>query len=369
MRPIVGANLGNWLVLEKWMLPRLFEGTAAEDETWLARDLAPEAFRARLTAHRDSFITRRDFEAMAAHGVNVARLPVPFFVFGDRPPFIGCVEYVDRALDWAEATGVGVLLDLHTVPGSQNGYDNGGLTGVCKWRRDEAAVDFALSVLERLARRYGHRPGLFGIEVLNEPVGLLAWLSAPGRGKARDPEEARGSGHVPMGFLKDYYRRAYRLLRPLMAPDKAIVFHDGFRFSRWGRFFRRAGMENVLLDTHIYLFPVDRVLPLGGAWRYRAFIALQRWRIRRMSRSVPVVVGEWCAGNGWAWKSPKGIGDEEARALRRRRFGEVFRMQADAWSVSAGHIFWSLRIFPPDESMPEDDWRESWDLTQCWKFI
>ena len=31
---IKGVNLGNWLVLEKWMSPKLFEGTNAEDETY-----------------------------------------------------------------------------------------------------------------------------------------------------------------------------------------------------------------------------------------------------------------------------------------------------------------------------------------------
>ena len=29
---VKGVNLGNWLVLEKWMNPALFEGTTAEDE-------------------------------------------------------------------------------------------------------------------------------------------------------------------------------------------------------------------------------------------------------------------------------------------------------------------------------------------------
>lgn len=39
-------------------------------------------------------------------------------------------------MDWAEECGVQILIDLHTVPGSQNGYDNGGITGVCKWCKD-----------------------------------------------------------------------------------------------------------------------------------------------------------------------------------------------------------------------------------------
>ena len=29
---VKGVNLGNWLVLEKWMSPALFEGTTAEED-------------------------------------------------------------------------------------------------------------------------------------------------------------------------------------------------------------------------------------------------------------------------------------------------------------------------------------------------
>ena len=42
---IRGVNLGNWLVLERWMEPELFRGTDAEDETWLRRLLPAKAQR------------------------------------------------------------------------------------------------------------------------------------------------------------------------------------------------------------------------------------------------------------------------------------------------------------------------------------
>ena len=48
------------------------------------------------------------------------RIPVPYFIFGDRPPLIGCIEYLDKAFDWAESCGMQILIELHTVPGSQN---------------------------------------------------------------------------------------------------------------------------------------------------------------------------------------------------------------------------------------------------------
>ena len=44
---VKGVNLGNWLVLEKWMSPALFAGTTAEDEYYLPRQLSKEVYEAR----------------------------------------------------------------------------------------------------------------------------------------------------------------------------------------------------------------------------------------------------------------------------------------------------------------------------------
>jgi glucan 1,3-beta-glucosidase len=133
---IKGVNLGNWLVLEKWMGPQLFAGTGAEDETQLCRELDDVTKQELFRAHRSSFITERDFAYLAEHGFDMVRIPVPFFIFGGYEPYVGCIEYLDRALDWAETHDLQVLIDLHTVPDGQNGFDNGGICGVCKWHKN-----------------------------------------------------------------------------------------------------------------------------------------------------------------------------------------------------------------------------------------
>ena len=151
---IKGVNLGNWLVLEKWMSPSLFEGTTAEDEYYLPRQLSKEVYEARIKVHRSEYITERDFATIKSMGLNSVRIPVPYFIFGDCEPFIGCVEELDKAFAWAGKYGLSILIDLHTVPGSQNGFDNGGISGVCKWSKQPESIEFTLSVLERLAKRY-----------------------------------------------------------------------------------------------------------------------------------------------------------------------------------------------------------------------
>lgn len=375
MKKIKGVNLGNWLVLEKWMLPELFEGTGAEDEVWLNRKMNPAELKEKMKEHRDTFITEQDFAFIKEQGIWLLRIPVPYFIFGDRPPFNGCVEYLDKAFDWAEKYGLQILIDLHTVPGSQNGYDNGGLTGVCKWCKNPEEVEFALTVLERLAKRYGQRQGLYGIEVLNEPISFLVYATAPSTGKAVDKEEAKGSGYVPLPFLENFYRNAYRRLRKILPENKTIVFHDGFRLRHWGKFFRKEHMKNVALDTHIYIFAMESFVPIHMPWVYQIYIKSQQRLIERIQRDVPVVVGEWCICNKYAEKAVSGksaekSSDRSAQAaaqdeLRKKRYLEIAAMQLQAWESGAGWIYWSYQFKPNRKEPLDEKWKESWDFSRC----
>lgn len=394
MKKIKGVNLGNWLVLEKWMLPELFEGTGAEDEVWLNRKMNPAELKEKMKEHRDTFITEQDFAFIKEQGIWLLRIPVPYFIFGDRPPFNGCVEYLDKAFDWAEKYGLQILIDLHTVPGSQNGYDNGGLTGVCKWCKNPEEVEFALTVLERLAKRYGQREGLYGIEVLNEPISFLVYATAPSTGKAVDKEEAKGSGYVPLPFLENFYRNAYRRLRKILPENKTIVFHDGFRLRHWGKFFHKEHMKNVVLDTHIYIFAMESFVPIHMPWVYQIYIKSQQRLIERIQKDVPVVVGEWCICNKYAEKAVSQAKSEETAAkekqekttsevklaedisdksakvieqdeLRKKRYLEIAAMQLQAWESGAGWIYWSYQFKPNRKEPLDEKWKESWDFSIC----
>lgn len=394
MKKIKGVNLGNWLVLEKWMLPELFEGTGAEDEVWLNRKMNPAELKEKMKEHRDTFITEQDFAFIKEQGIWLLRIPVPYFIFGDQPPFNGCVEYLDKAFDWAEKYGLQILIDLHTVPGSQNGYDNGGLTGVCKWCKNPEEVEFALTVLERLAKRYGQREGLYGIEVLNEPISFLVYATAPSTGKAVDKEEAKGSGYVPLPFLENFYRNAYRRLRKILPENKTIVFHDGFRLRHWGKFFRKEHMKKVVLDTHIYIFAMESFVPIHMPWVYQIYIKSQQRLIERIQRDVPVVVGEWCICNKYAEKAVSQAKSEETAAkekqekntsevklaedisdksakvieqdeLRKKRYLEIAAMQLQAWESGAGWIYWSYQFKPNRKEPLDEKWKESWDFSRC----
>ena len=384
MNQIKGVNLGNWLVLEKWMNPALFEGTDAEDEYYLPRRLPRDVYEARIKIHRSEYITERDFITIRSYGLNTVRIPVPYFIFGDREPFIGCIEELDKAFRWAEEYGLKILIDLHTAPDSQNGFDNGGICGVCKWAQEPEEVEFVLTVLERLAERYGKREGLWGIEVLNEPISEEMWslMNIPERYKPVDSEMARGSKGIPHAFLEQFYKDAYRRMRVWLPEDKTVVIHDGFDLMAWKDFMQEPEYKNVWLDTHQYLMTAEAMGCEQSLEGYKQFIRDNFGaRIKEMSAYFSVICGEWCLFNSLACgrdtKGGQSVLNGEMESVtasitpdeKKRIYNELDKEQKEAWNQGAGYFYWSYKLLT-DTINTGDAWKgwDAWDLGRCVDF-
>lgn len=354
---IKGVNLGNWLVLEKWMSPSLFYGTDAQDEYDLPRSLSPEAYEARIRTHRAEYITEGDFARIRAMGLNAVRIPVPFFIFGDVPPYIGCVEELDRAFSWAKRYGLKILIDLHTVPGGQNGFDNGGISGVCTWAQSPKKVEFVLKLLEKLAERYGRNESLFGIQPVNEPINESLWIKArvQERYQPRDEEAGKRSRGISMDFLRGFYVEAYRRLRAHMPEDKAVVLHDAFDFLAWKDFMREDCYKNIWLDTHQYLMSAECEQTLPGYTRY--IMDNYYPQIEEMEKYFPVVCGEWCLFNSLA--SREDFPDGEKKDV----YSALAAAQLAAWNRGHGYFFWSYKLIY--DSVDEKG-KNGWDLGRCY---
>ena len=85
------------------------------------------------------------------------------------------------------------------------------MSGICKWAQNPDEVEFVLGVLERLAKRYGERKGLMGIQPLNEPITEKMWntMDVQHRYPPVDAELAEGSAPITMEFLRKFYLDAY----------------------------------------------------------------------------------------------------------------------------------------------------------------
>ena len=75
---------------------------------------------------RDTLLqTEKDFADIAGAGLNWVRIPIPFWAIETwgNEPFMArtCWQYILKALEWARKYGLRVNIDLHTIPGSQNG--------------------------------------------------------------------------------------------------------------------------------------------------------------------------------------------------------------------------------------------------------
>ena len=380
---IKGVNLGNWLVLEKWMSPALFEGTTAEDEYYLPTQLSPEVYEARIKIHRSEYITERDFVTIKRMGMESVRIPVPYFIFGDRKPFIGCIEELDKAFNWAEKYGLTILIDLHTVPLSQNGFDNGGISGVCKWAQEPEEIEFALSVLERLAKRYGNRKGLFGIQPLNEPVTENMWetMDVQNRYTPADPELAKGSAPITMDFLRQFYLEAYDRISEYMPKDKFVVIHDGFELMVWKDFMQEEKYSNVILDTHQYLMVAEARGCSQTVEGYLKYIKEElQPQITEMEKYFPVICGEWCLFNSLACGCDtkggqsvlNGVEGNQQEILSPEEKKEIYetlaKAQLELWEKGSGYFYWSYKLLTDTVNTPGWIGWDSWDLGRCYDF-
>ncbi|GAA5823216.1 hypothetical protein JCM3770_004326 [Rhodotorula araucariae] len=259
---IRGVNLGGWLTLEPFITPHLFEPyidapRPGEDEYSLSLNLHEEGrLESTLREHYDTFITERDFIAIAGAGLNWLRLPVPYWAIQkwEDEPYLekAAWEYVLKAVGWARKYGLRINLDLHSVPGSQNGWNHSGRLGSVALLHSsmgqanaQRALDYIAALAEWTSRR-GVREVVPMYSILNEP--LLQVIGEPA--------------------LRGFYRAAYETVRnisgygPGQGPFLAI--HDGFKGTRrWFHFLEMPspvasapavdGLDRVALDSHRYL--------------------------------------------------------------------------------------------------------------------
>ena len=175
-----GVNLGGWLVEEMWMMPFVTkseagaEGEAVEEvkdhvSLWRVIEgrLGKEAAVRVRTSLRNAWLNEGDFDRIKAAGLNCVRLPFLSSLM-EEP---GGVEWLDKAIGWAEKRGIYVILDMHGAPGCQSVDHHSGETGRNEFFKNSENVEKAAAVWKLLAARYKGRAAVAGYDLLNEPMG------------------------------------------------------------------------------------------------------------------------------------------------------------------------------------------------------
>ncbi len=350
---IRGVNLGGWLVLEKWIKPSLFEGTTAEDELGFLIELE-EIAKKRIEKHRETFITEKDIKWLASIGINSIRIPYGHWLFGDdypyhknyqnkRYPYVkGSLEYLDKAVSWADKYGINVVLDLHAAPGCQNGFDNGGMYNTFDWYKNEEYVGFTVDILKKVADRYSNKKNILAISLLNEP-GM----------------------DIPTDFLNKFNRRAIDAIR--LVSSARIMFHDGFRSHKeWNNVYSEKEKKDLFYDIHRYqCFETEDMDKDIYAHINKPVTKLIKESSNiKQELGIKTVVGEWSLGLDpmvvpvlFEIKSEDHayLGLDEMQAdTARKAFGSS---QLLAYESFDGWFFWTFRT----ETQPE------WSFKECVK--
>jgi glucan 1,3-beta-glucosidase len=305
---VTGVNLGGWLVLEKWITPALFKGTGAVDEYSFCHELGEEA-KDRLTEHRKNFITAADFTWIADQGLDAVRLPIGYWALDGQEPYHECRKYIDFALAQCEKNGLDLVLDIHGLPGSQNGYPHSGLKGRARWHKN-TNPERSLSFLKQLTLEYKDYKSLKAIELMNEPLSKL-----------------------PKKKLMEYYKSGYSFIRQSLSDKIGIIISDAFATKDWKDAMPKSRYKNVYLDMHMYqvFSPEDKRLSLDGHIK-----KARSWKdvIKFVRSSMPVIIGEWSIALP---HDTDGIEDQDD-ALRR-----YASAQLEAFEEADGWFYWTYK--------------------------
>ena len=254
---------------------------------------------------------------------------------------------------------------------------------MCKWAQNPDEVEFALSVLERLAKRYGNRKGLFGIQPLNEPITENMWetMDIQNRYAPADQEMAKGSAPITMKFLRQFYLDAYDRISAYMPKDKYVVIHDGFELMEWKDFMQEEKYSNVILDTHQYLMVAEA---RGCSQTIEGYLKYIREelepQITEMEKYFPVICGEWCLFNSLACgcdtkggqsvlNGVEGSRQESFSPEKKKEIYEALaKAQLEFWEKGSGYYYWSYKLLTDTVNTPGWIGWDSWDLGRCYGF-
>ncbi len=333
-RALHGVNLTGWLTLRSWVTPGLFADSGALDEPTLIRAVGERRYHEIIEQHHASFIKQADFVQIAGRGFNAVRLAVPWYVFGeDGPepgPYIGCIDYVDKAFEWAEDVGLKVVLALGIAPGRE--AEESGLVHdherFSEYRQDMIAV------LSALADRYKMREGFYGLEVADDP------LAQTRRGLVL-------TDGVSLHDLRGYYREAYEAIRDAAGPDPVVILPDADQPRAWRAFMAQSRYQNVWLDSHLYHYTdnADSTGPLGVR---RLVEASSRYLAEARKSGLPTMVGKWSGSLPY----PDSLMTPEGRiALERVFIAEQIGAFRDCpawffqtWKTNGRLVGWDARV-------------------------
>lgn len=339
-----GVNFGGCFVAEKWIFHSIFpEGANCELEavTKLEKD-GKDAAKKKLEDHWMSYATDEDWKWLQDHGVTGIRVPLGYWnidggkytkgtkfekyadIYG-RSWLVFKKHFVEPAL----SRNIGVLVDIHGLPGGANGNDHSGekTGGSADFWGNSQGQKLMEDALAFVARDLSSYDNILGIQIVNESE------------FSDNPLKQRS-----------YYSAAIKLIRH---HDKTvpIIISDGWwpdQWAKWAQEHQDKGQSlGVVIDHHCYRCfddkdknkPADKVIKdLEGDLLTN---------INDNGNGVDFMVGEWsCVLDGKTWANTGLDPNDYGNGKRAEIVAQYGQQQLDLMKQRAGFgsFFWTYKF-------------------------
>ncbi|PKI82357.1 hypothetical protein MVES1_003481 [Malassezia vespertilionis] len=323
---VYGVNIGGLFVLERWMYEDWMVQQGGPDtwDEWTFSQNLGDKFDSAFKEHMNSWFTEDHLNQLQKAGINMLRVPIGYWPFLSTQetgePYRNATQ-LDRLSDilgWAHQRNMYVLLDLHGLPGSQNGDQSSGhnmsLTGTTTppWY-DKKNIDFSKRAITTALDWVSNHPSrsvVSGFTTVNEP-------------------QTYGKRDL-LSTVKDFYRWSIKTCSKYKMP---VVLHHGFvdePYDYWESFMSDQDPDMVVFDDHPYPAWFVQPYPTDKATTDKNICALGK---NAENYPVPVLAGEW---------SGVTIVNETSFVT------DYLKTQATTYGWSAGSMFFNFRTQATD---------------------
>ena len=316
-----GCNLGNWLMLEMWMLNYADRGFADQYDfiKTLETRFGEEEAEGLMDIYRTNWIQGSDFDIIKSFGMNTVRLPFDYKLLmdSDEKPFRlkdDAWEWLDQAIAMAKKREMYVILDMHGAPGRQSGMDHSGRVGYNKLWSNKNHQKQTVWLWNQISQRYRKEPAVAAYDLLNEPWG----------------NNERN--------LKKVILQCYRAIRE--NNDEHIVIFPGHTSGiDFYKNIRSVDLDNVIYTMHFYpgFFGWGSPKP----YIHTQFIkeGLSTWKKKMESFNSPLLIGEFNV------------------VLKKAGGGKMMRRYYDYYeSLNWPATMWSYKVLNNDGGIGEGSW-------------
>ncbi|KFY12141.1 hypothetical protein V492_04082 [Pseudogymnoascus sp. VKM F-4246] len=336
-----GTNLGSIFVLERWLFPSLFSSPGESELAAVTSSLSQiglDKTKERWQNHWDSALTDGDIQFLVHEAKCTSiRLPIGYFTLGPAfcrgTPFEAAAGVYISA--WAAVcnlvrrvndAGIGVLLDLHALPGGANkdmhsGTDTGKADLWDHWLTGKKNREMAKKVVLQVVSEAANMTGIVGVQIVNE---------------------AAAGAHKLYEWYDDVLKEVQNIdsTMPIYVSDAWDL--DGC--LRWVESRRHRSGNPVVVDTHKYytFSEADRAKPpqqiisqvpqeLGEIDKYAGSV--------HDRGAVQIVIGEYsCVLDGKTWSQS----DPSQKDDLVHQFGHA---QTQRWrEKTGGTYFWTAKM-------------------------